>query len=48
MYIQCEYEKDNLIMYEYFVVSYDGNKITGKSEMQQGIVEKKATSLDEK
>lgn len=47
MYIQCEYEKDNLIMYEYFVVSYDGNKITGKSEMQQGIVEKKATSLDE-
>lgn len=47
LYIQCEYEDDTLVYYEYYTVYYDGNKITGMSEMQQGIIERNFTLLEE-
>lgn len=47
MHVQCEYEKDNIIIYEYTTVYYNDKGITGKSEIQQGIVEKKATHFEE-
>ena len=46
MYIQCEYEDDAFIFYEYYTVYYDGNKITGMTEMQQGIIERNLTLLE--
>ena len=47
MHIQCEYENDSFILYEYYTVYYEGNKITGMSEMQQGIIERNFTLLEE-
>lgn len=46
MYIQCEYEDDAFTLYEYYTVYYDGNKITGMTEMQQGVIEKNFTLLE--
>ena len=47
MYIQCECDEDDMIYYDYCTMLYDGNRITDKTDMQQGVVEKKATILEE-
>ena len=47
MHVQCEYENDTMILFEYYTVYYEDNKITMVTEMQQGSICKNFTSLEE-
>ncbi len=47
MYVQCEYETDTKIIYEYYTLHYEDNEIVMVEELQEGSIIKNFTGLEE-